>query len=91
MCQVLGIQIGIGYILGFKYLPGSEENGLLNIGCDKPVACSIIDVCIRPPDEKIMNLQCRPAVVLDPQLSCATGRPLGSLEAMGLQGLMNSL
>lgn len=43
--------------LALSCLPGSKENGLLNIGCDVPMACSITDVCVRPPDGKIMNLQ----------------------------------
>lgn len=64
------------------------------VGFDIPVVYSIIDVCIShqkgPPDGKTMNPQSRPAVMLCPLLSCVTEQPLGTFEAMGLQGLMSS-
>ena len=43
--------------LALSCLPGCKVNGLLNIGCDVPMACSITDICVRPPDGKVMKLQ----------------------------------
>lgn len=43
--------------LALSCLPGCKVNGLLNIGCDIPMACSITDICVRPPAGKVMKLQ----------------------------------